>query len=130
MPGQFADDGARTALEAGVTTDGVWVALLTSAPSDDTTMGTMDELVCDGYERQSVSWDAVSIVDGKASVSNGSAITFGPFTEDPDNVTHCALVSSDVTNKFVAYWELDTAKDADSGDSIEFAVGALTMTLD
>lgn len=137
MAGELADKGATLALDAAtgkntVSSRTTYLALLTSAPSDTTTVATMAELSATGYSRQAVTWDDATIVSGKASASNSAKITFGPFSTDPANVTHCALVSSSsgTSGDFIMYWTLDSARDAASGDSIEVAVGALTMTVD
>jgi hypothetical protein len=59
-------------------------------------------------------------------------VVFGPFTADPPNVTHCALVSAatGTTGDMLGFWTLDAAKDAATGESIQFNTGALTMSLD
>lgn len=137
MAGELADKGATLALDAAtgqktVSSRTTYLALLTAAPSDTTTVATMTELSGAGYSRQSVTWDDATIISGKASASNSAKLTFGPFSFDPDNVTHCALVSSasGPSGDFIMYWTLDSARDAASGDSIEVAAGSLTMTID
>jgi len=64
--------------------------------------------------------------------SNTAALTFGPFSADPPNVTHAALVSaaSGTTGDLVYFWTLDNARDAANGDSLTVAIGALVMQLD
>lgn len=136
MPGELSQTGANIALDivtgrdAGPGARTTYLALLTAAPSDTTTLSTMSEVSAAGYSRQSVAWTAPS--GDPSSTENSATITFGPFTADPTNVTHCALVSaaSGTTGDFLMHWALDVAKDAATDESIEFAAGALVMTLD
>lgn len=135
MPGEASSIGAGKALDAITgratqTARTTYLALLTAAPGDSTTVGSMAEVTTAGYSRQAVTWSAPS---GDPQVSsNSGVVTFGPFTADPPNVTHLALVSSasGTTGDFLYFWTADTARDAASGDSISVANGALTMQLD
>lgn len=138
MAGQFSTTGANSALDAVTgratqTARTTYLALLTAAPTDSTTMSTMTELTTpgsNGYSRQSVSWSAPS--SDPSSTANSGTVTFGPFSADLGVVTHCALVSASTgtAGDLVAYWSLDTSRDPASGDSIQFAAGALTLTCD
>ena len=98
-----------------------------------TTMATMTELTTpasNGYSRQTVTWSAPT--GDPSSTGNSGTITFGPFSADLGNVTHCALVSASTgtAGDLIWYWTADTAKDPANGDSITIASGALTMTAD
>ncbi len=136
MPGEASTVGANFALDAitrrvaGPAAATMHLALLTAAPTDGTTLGTMAEVTTAGYARQPVGWTAPS--GDPSSSSNSAQLTFGPFTADPPNVTHCALVSpaSGTTGDFLFHWALDVAKDAAVNESITFAVGALVARVD
>ncbi len=136
MPGELSTVGANYALDvatgraAGPGARTMYLALLTAAPTDATTMANMAEVTTAGYARQSVAFTAPS--GDPASTSNSATVTFGPFTADPPNITHCALVSAatGTTGDLTMHWALTTARDPASGDSISFAAGALVMTLD
>jgi hypothetical protein len=135
MAGEFSTVGAGIALDAAtgrVTQTGrtTYLALLTSAPSDSTTIATMAEVSTAGYARQAVAWSAPT--GDPALTSNSALLTFGPFTADPPNVTHCALVSSSsgTTGDLIMYWTLDVAKDAAINESIQVAIAGLSMSLD
>jgi hypothetical protein len=141
MSGEAANTGGDIGLDAktGRATQSArttYLALLTSAPSDTTTLGTMAELTTpgtNGYDRQSVTWSAPgSDGAGARETHNTGTITFGPFTSDLSNVTHCALVSASTgtTGDFIFFWALDSARDPASGDSISFAASALVMKED
>lgn len=135
MAGEASNVGAGIGLDAMTgratqTARTTYLALLTAVPNDATTLATMTELSAGGYARQSVSWTAPS--GDPRRTENSAVITFGPFSTDPANVTHCALVSaaSGTTGDFILWWSLDVAKDAAINESIQFAAGALYMTLD
>ena len=135
MPGELSTVGAGIALDAATgratqTARTTYLALLTAAPADGTTLATMTEVATAGYARQAVTWTAPT--GDPARTQNSAVITFGPFSADPPNVTHCALVSasSGTTGDFIMYWTLDVAKDAAINESIQFAAAALYMTLD
>ena len=135
MAGEASGFGAGAALDAMTgratqTARTTYLALLTAAPSDTTTLATMTELSATGYSRQAVTWTAPS--GDPATTSNSGAINFGPVSTDPANVTHAALVSaaSGTTGDFIYYWTLNTARDGIAGDSFQVANGALTMSLD
>lgn len=137
MPGEFSDRGADLALDivtgrASIAARATYLALLTAAPADGTTMATMTEVATAGYARQTVTWTAPAVSGGARRTQNDAQLTFGPFTADPPNVTHCALVSaaSGTIGDFLMFWTLDAAKDAAINESIQFAAGALSMDLD
>ena len=137
MPGQLSTLGANIALDAATgratqTARTTYLALLTAAPTDATTVATMAEVYpgTNGYSRQAATWAAPS--GDPSSTSNTATITWGPFTADPPNVTHIALVSSasGLSGDLVMYWTADVARNAANGESIQAAAGALVMTLD
>jgi hypothetical protein len=135
MPGQLSTVGANLALDGATGRDGhvgrtVYLALLTAAPSDSTTVATMTEVTTTGYARQAIGWAVPS--SDPSITSNVLTITFGPFTADPPNVPYLALVSSSsgTGGDFLAYWTADTARDAANGESIQIAAGGLTLSID
>lgn len=135
MPGEAAQVGAQLGLDAitgraATAARTMYLALLTAAPTDATTMATMAELTTAGYARQSVAWTAPS--GDPATESNSAKITFGPMTGDAPNVTHAALVSAatGTAGDLTFHWALDAPKDPAINESIEVAVGALVARLD
>lgn len=135
MAGEFSQKGAEIALDAwsGRATQSArttYLALLTAAPNDQSTLATMAEVSTSGYSRQAVTWTAPT--GDPSATANSAPVVFGPFTADPPNVTYCALVSSasGTTGDFIGWWALDAAKDAANGESIQFNTAALSMTLD
>lgn len=140
MAGEYAPAGADLSLDAvtgraTVSSRTTYLALLTAAPTDATTMGTMSEITTpgtNGYDRKAVTWTAPADSSGVRRTENEGAITFGAFTSDLANCTHCALVSASTgtSGDFLFFWTLDAARNPASGDSISFADGVLYITLD
>lgn len=136
MAGEASTFGAGVALDAmngraTQTARTTYLAALTAAPTDATTLATMTELTTTGHGgRKAVTWAAPS---GDPTVtSNTNAMTFGPFTADPPSVGWLALVSaaSGTTGDFIYWWTVDTARDGISGDTLNVAISALVMQLD
>jgi hypothetical protein len=135
MAGEASSVGAGLALDAmsgraTATARTMYLALLTAAPTDATTVATMTEVTTAGYSRQACAFSAPS---GDPRVSSNTALlTFGPFSADPPNVTHSALVSSasGTSGDLTYFWTWDNARDAANGDSLTVAIGALVMQLD
>lgn len=135
MAGEASTVGAGKALDAITgratqTARTMYLALLSAAPTDATTMVTMVEITTAGYARQTVAFTAPS---GDPEVTSNTAIlTFGPFTADPPIVTHAALVSATTgtVGDLTYFWTWDVSRDAASGDSLTVAVGALVAQLD
>lgn len=138
MPGQLSTVGANIALDAATgratqTARTVYLALLTVAPTDATTMATMTEVFApgaNGYARQACTFSAPA--SDPSLSSNTATITFGPFTADPASVAYAALVSAatGTVGDFIAYWTADVAQDAANGQSIQVSAGALTLSID
>lgn len=134
---EFSTAGAQFALDivtgrnAGPGARTMYLALLTAAPTDASTLATMTEVSTSGYARQSVAFSAPSAAD-PPETHNTATITFGPFSADPPNVTHFALVSasSGTTGDLVAWGAWGTARDAANGDSLQVAASGVSITCD
>jgi len=138
MAGQFSDTGAKRALDAVTgratqTARTTYLALLTAAPSDATTDGTISitEYGATGYSRQTVAWTAPALNGSSIpESSNSGVITYGPFSAGTGaTVTHAALVSaaSGTTGDMLAWWNLDTSRTPAVNDSISIAANALKL---
>lgn len=139
MPGEFSDAGSAKALDAvtgraTVNSATTYLALLTSAPNDTTTLSTMAEYDATGYERKSVTWTTPALNASDVPESeNAATVTFGPFTGGTGaTVSHCALVdaASGTTGAILAYWELDTARTPAANDSVEIVGGNIKISVD
>lgn len=119
VTGRNAGPGART----------VYLAILTAAPNDATTVATMAEVSTSGYARQAMPVTAPTAAD-PPETHNSTQLTVGPFVADPPNATHFALVSSSsgVGGDFLAWGALTAARDGAIGDSLVAAIGAFSLT--
>lgn len=135
MTGQGTRTGVQKGLDAmngrvTQTASTRYLCLLSAAPSTTTTLSTMTEVSTAGYARQAAAWGAATSADPRVAANTG-LITFGPFSADPPNIPYAGLatVSSGTAGDLDYIWTLDTPRDAASGDSIQVAIGALTMSL-
>jgi hypothetical protein len=98
------------------------VALFYTTPtSDDGTGGT--ECTGSGYSRQSVTWSRSG-----TTLNPTATITFGPATAAWSQVNGFAIY--DGSSNMLAFEGLTTPRTLGSGDSAEFAVSDLSVTLD
>jgi hypothetical protein len=141
MPGEFSDTGGKRALDAvtgraTVTSRTTYLALLTAAPSDATTDGTISvtEYAATGYARQTVAWTTPALNGSSIpESSNSGVLTFGPFTAGTGStITHAALVSaaSGTTGDMLAWWSLDTSRTPAVNDSVSVAANALKLSVE
>ena len=139
MPGQFSDAGSNRALDAvtgraTVSTATTYLALLTSAPSDTSTLAGLAEYGAAGYSRQAVTWASPTLNGSNVpETSNTGTVSFGPFTSSvTGTITHAALVSaaSGTTGNVLAWWELDASRTPSTNDSLEITGGNLKLSVD
>lgn len=139
MAGEISDAGALKALEGvmgktTLTAATTYLALLTAAPSDTSTVAQLTEYGATGYARVAPTWGTAALNGSNVpEIKNSAAITFGAFTAGTGaQITHCALVTSasGTGGEVRAWWSLTDARTPGANDSLEFAIGALTMTLD
>lgn len=144
MPGEYTAYGAKQALDyttkravAHTATGSVYWALCTAAAAggrnptlaqvaaaEPFTAGT------NGYSRPAPVWTDPGTADPTVSSNNG-VLTVGPFTADPANITHAYLVNAatGTTGEVIFGGTLTVAKDAASGESIQFAANAAQLEL-
>lgn len=109
----------------------VYIALLTATPTDANTGSTITEPSGNNYSRVAVTnngtnWPAAS----GGSKSNGTAINFATASGSWGTVTHVAILDASSNGNVLAWGALSASKTVDSGDTVSFAIGALTVTLD
>jgi hypothetical protein len=139
MSGELTQFGANRAVVAGVgkavsATAAMYVALATALPAgpDTATLASFvaNEITTGGYSRQVVGWGSPS--GDPSEVANDDIILFGAFSGNPPEVGYAFLTDTSIgdSGNVMAYWTLDTARDAAIGDYIRFATGELTMSVD
>jgi hypothetical protein len=116
----------------------VFVSLHTANPNDDgQTAGEVGAGV--GYARQQITtanWTAAPnpALDGDAVSASAIAVTFGPnTTTNWGTITHLGFwdhVSNTVEANFIGRAALNPATAITVGNSLSFAIGAITLTAD
>lgn len=103
----------------------VWIALYTTPPTDSSS-GT--EVTGGSYARFSTSpsmWNSASA----GTLSNASALIFPNATASWGTVQAVAIVDASSGGNIIWYGTLTSNKTVDSGDTFQFAAGALTLSL-
>lgn len=134
--GQLLEKGEINGLKAATgqtaTTFTATLALLTAAPSaTDLTMAAETEYGATGYSRQAFGPNTPTSASPSV-VSNTSTITFGPFTASVSGtITWAILCDSTAGSTAVVYaaFLLGTARTPLTGDSLQAAASAFTLTL-
>ena len=101
-----------------------YVALYTSAPSD---AGGGTELSGSGYARETVAFAAAT--SGAGTTSNSGAVVFTADGGDWGSVTHMGIHDAVSGGNLLWHGALAAAKTVLDGDSLEFAVGNIDLTV-
>jgi len=101
-----------------------YVGLFTAAPSD---AGGGTEVSTGGYARQSVTFDAASSPGG--TTSNSGAVTFTASGADYGTVTHIGIFDASTSGNLLWHGALTASKTVADGDTLEFSVGNIDLTL-
>lgn len=139
MSGSPAAWGSKAAIDAWTgravpiaTTRTTYLALLTAAPTQATTLATMSEVTTAGYARQPVTWTAPAIPGGGVNYQsmNSALVSFGPFTASMlFDAVYAALVSaaSGTTGDFIFAFLLDTPENAAINETIQIPASQLIL---
>ena len=101
-----------------------YVGLYTSAPSD---AGGGTELSGSGYARETVAFAAAT--SGAGTTSNSGAVVFTADGGDWGSVTHMGIHDASSGGNLLWHGALAAAKTVLDGDSLEFAVGNIDLTV-
>jgi len=105
-----------------------YVALYTSAPNDASTGSSGGtEVNGNGYSRQSVSWTAASGTGG--TTSNSGTVTFTASGGSFGTVTHLAIADASSGGNLLWHGAMTSSKTVADGDSLQFAAGAIDLTI-
>lgn len=116
----------------------VYVGLLTAAPSDT---GGGTEVSGGSYARVTVACNGTNWTNSQASgtgvssgtdgtVENGAAISFPTPSAGWGTVTHFGVYDASSSGNLLFYAALTTSKTINSGDTVSFAIGALSFQVD
>jgi hypothetical protein len=133
LEGQIRAHMFRTATWSKPTV--IRVALCTGATADANTGATITEVTdANDYARTGpnpldANWTAASATDGLTD--NAAAITFPTATGSWGTVSHIALVDSAThgAGNMTVHGALSAGKTVGSGDVLQFAIGALDVTV-
>ena len=102
-----------------------YVGLFTAAPND---AGGGTEVSGNGYSRQAVSWDTASGTGG--TTSNSTAETFTASGGDWGTITHIGIFDAASAGNLLWHGAITgSGKTINDGDSLEFAIGAIDLTI-
>lgn len=101
-----------------------YVALYTAAPSDS---GGGTELSGSGYAREAVTFAAAT--SGTGTTSNSGAVVFTADGGDWGSVTHMGIHDATSGGNLLWHGALAAAKTVLDGDSLDFAVGNIDLTV-
>lgn len=101
-----------------------YVALYTAAPSDSDG-GT--EVSGNGYARQAVTFAAASTPGG--TTSNTGAVTFTAAGGSWGSISHIGLHDALTSGNLLWHGAMTAAKTIADGDTLEFAIGNIDLTL-
>lgn len=103
-----------------------YVELYTATPND---AGGGTPVSGGSYARAAAAF-ATAASGTAGSIANTSAVTFPTATGAWGTVTHFAIFDASTAGNMIAYGALGASKTVGSGDTAQFAIGQLTVTLD
>ena len=101
-----------------------YVALYTAAPSDS---GGGTEVSTGGYSRQSVTFDAASSPGG--TTSNNNVVSFTASGANFGTVTHIGIHTASTGGQLLWHGAMTASKTVNDGDTLEFSVGNIDLTI-
>ena len=101
-----------------------YVALYTAAPSDS---GGGTEVSTGGYARQSVTFGAASSPGG--TTSNTNTVSFTASGASYGTVTHIGIFDNVSGGNLLWHGSMTASKTVADGDTLEFSIGNIDLTL-
>lgn len=101
-----------------------YVALYTAAPSDS---GGGTEVSGSGYARQSVAFDAAATPGG--TTSNTGAVSFTASGGSWGTVTHIGIFDASTSGNLLWHGAMTASKTVNDGDTLEFSIGNIDLTI-
>lgn len=101
-----------------------YVALYTAAPND---AGGGTEVSGSGYSRQAVTFDAAT--SGAGTTSNTGAVTFTAAGGDWGTITHIGIHDASTAGNLLWHGSLTVSKTVSDGDTLQFAIGNIDLTM-
>jgi hypothetical protein len=101
-----------------------YVALYTAAPSDS---GGGTQVSTGGYARQSVTFAAATSPGG--TTSNTNAVSFTASGANYGTVTHIGIFDALTAGNLLWFGAMTASKTVNDGDTLEFSIGNIDLTL-
>jgi hypothetical protein len=101
-----------------------YVALFTAAPSDS---GGGTQVSTGGYARQSVTFAAATSPGG--TTSNTNTVSFTATGANYGTVTHIGIFDALTGGNLLWHGAMTTSKTVNDGDTLEFSIGNIDLTL-
>ena len=101
-----------------------YVGLFTAAPND---AGGGTEVSGSGYARQAVAFDAAT--SGAGTTSNTGAVTFTAAGGAWGTITHIGIFDASTSGNLLWHGSLTVSKTVADGDTLQFAVGNIDLTM-
>lgn len=101
-----------------------YVGLFTAAPSDS---GGGTEVSGNGYSRQTVAFAAASSPGG--TTSNTGAVSFTASGGSWGTITHIGIFDASTSGNLLWHGGLTASKTIGDGDTLEFAIGNIDLTV-
>jgi hypothetical protein len=101
-----------------------YVALYTAAPSDT---GGGTEVSTGGYARQSVTFDAASSPGG--TTSNNNTVSFTASGASYGTVSHIGIFDNVSGGNLLWHGSMTASKTVADGDTLEFSIGNIDLTI-
>jgi len=120
LEGALIDHVLRNTSMTSPTT--VYVSLHTSSPTETGAVGELT--VTNGYAREAVTFGA----DTDGVSTNSGAITYTASGGAWGSITHFAVWDASSAGNALLWSALDTSRTVNDGDSLEFAIAAITAT--
>lgn len=103
---------------------GWFIGLFTAAPSDS---GGGTEVSGSGYARQSVAFAAATSPGG--TTNNSAAVSFTANGGNWGTITHIGIFTAATGGNLLWHGALSASRTINDGDTLSFAIGAITITL-
>jgi hypothetical protein len=101
-----------------------YVALYTAAPSDS---GGGTQVSTGGYARQSVTFAAATSPGG--TTSNTNTVSFTATGANYGTVTHIGIFDALTAGNLLWHGAMTASKTVNDGDTLEFSIGNIDLTL-
>lgn len=101
-----------------------YVGLFTAAPND---AGGGTEVSGSGYAREAVTFDAAT--SGGGTTSNTGAVSFTAAGGSWGTISHIGIFDASTSGNLLWHGSLTASKTVADGDTLEFAIGNIDLTL-